>query len=46
MGKWITFPIGFYVYEIAVDGIVRYVGKGVGGRVSDILHGRHFTWVV
>jgi hypothetical protein len=37
MGEWIDFPVGFYVYEIAVDGVVRYIGKGKNGRVFDHL---------
>jgi hypothetical protein len=37
MGDWVDFPVGFYVYEIAVDGVVRYIGKGKNGRVFDHL---------
>ena len=26
-------PIGYYVYTITVDGVVRYIGKGKGLRL-------------
>jgi hypothetical protein len=41
-------PVGAYAYEIVVDDIVRYIGKGRGKRYGDhlrtakaILHGRY-----
>jgi hypothetical protein len=33
VSRWMMFPKGYYVYEIAVNGVVRYVGKGSNGRV-------------
>jgi len=31
--RWIRFPKNHYVYELAIDRVVRYVGKGRNSRV-------------